>query len=267
MSYIALDDVDIALAAALLIVHAALAIWQRLGLARQLMIAALRMIVQLSLLGLVLRFLFRDASPYWSLLAALVMIGFAGYEIVARQSRRLSLAWTYAIGTSVMLVGGGIVTAYALTVLIRPEPVYDPRYALPLLGMLLGNTMTGIALGIGALFDAAARERAAIEAQLTLGADRWTALRPVLRRAMRNGMTPIVNAMAATGLVSIPGMMTGQVLAGVEPMDAARYQMMIMFLIGGVVALGTTAAVYMAAWRLTDSRHRLRADRLTVLAE
>ncbi len=87
-------------------------------------------------------------------------------------------------------------------------------------------------------------------------------MRPTLREAVRSGMLPIVNAMAATGLVAIPGMMTGQILAGADPADAIRYQLLIMFMIAGGAGLGVFAAVYAGARRLTDARHRLRLDRL-----
>ena len=267
MTYIQLDILDIALAAALLVVNAVLSIWLRLGLARQIAIAAVRMVVQLWLLGLILNFLFSRVSPALTLLAAVVMIAFAGYEAAARQQRPLTGWWTYGIGTATMLFAGGLVAVFALTALVRPEPWYDPRYALPLLGMILGNAMTGIALGLNTLFTMAARERTAIEARICLGADRWTALRHVTREAMRSGMIPILNMMAATGVVAIPGMMTGQVLAGVAPIDAVKYQLLIIFLIAGVVGLGTFAAVHLGAWRLTDDRHRLRLDRLGSGAE
>ncbi len=263
MSYIHLGFIDVALAALLLVINAGLSIWLRLGLAGQLTIAGIRMVVQLSLLGLVLNFLFTEVSPLWTVLAALVMVGFAGYEVTARQDRSLAGFWTYGIGTSTMLVAAGLVTVFALTALVRPEPWYDPRYALPLLGMILGNAMTGISLGLNTLFTTAARERTSIEARLCLGADRWTALSHVTRESVRSGMIPIVNSMAATGVVAIPGMMTGQVLAGVAPLEAVKYQLLIMFLIAGVVGLGTFGAVYLGAWRLSDERHRLRLDRLT----
>jgi putative ABC transport system permease protein len=257
MTYIQLDILDIALAAALLAINAGLSIWLRLGLARQIAVAAARMVVQLWLLGLVLNYLFTRVSPLLTLLAAALMVAVAGYEATARQERSLTGWWTYGIGTATMLLAGGLITVFALTALVGPEPWYDPRYALPLLGMLLGNAMTGIALGLNTLFTMAARERAAIEARICLGADRWTALGHVIREAIRSGLIPIVNTMAATGVVAIPGMMTGQVLAGVAPIEAAKYQLLIIFLIAGVVALGTFAAVYLGAWRLTDD---LRGD-------
>ena len=98
---------------------------------------------------------------------------------------------------------------------------------------------------------------------MALGADARTALEEITRKAIRAGMIPTINAMSATGLVALPGMMTGQILAGVDPVEAVKYQLLVMFLIGGGTALGVFAAVNMGTRRLTDSRHRLRLDRLS----
>jgi putative ABC transport system permease protein len=161
-----------------------------------------------------------------------------------------------------MLLAATVVTVFALTTQVRPEPWYHPRYALPLLGMILGNTMTGISLGMHTLTTGLVRERAAVEARLTLGATRQEALLPVTRAALRSALMPIVNGMTAAGVVSLPGMMTGQILAGAAPVEAVKYQLLIMFLIAGGTGLGAVAAVMTTAWRLTDQRHRLRLDRL-----
>jgi putative ABC transport system permease protein len=154
------------------------------------------------------------------------------------------------------------VTLFALTTQLNPEPWYHPRYALPLLGMILGNTMTGISLGLHTLTSGLVRERAAVEARLALGATRHEAVLPVTRMALRSALMPIINSMAATGLVALPGMMTGQILAGAEPAQAVRYQLLIMFLIAGGTGLGATTAVLAGVLRLTDHRDRLRLDRL-----
>ncbi len=97
---------------------------------------------------------------------------------------------------------------------------------------------------------------------LGLGETRAVAFRPFVRSAVRNGLIPIINAMSAAGVVSLPGMMTGQILSGVEPMEAIKYQILIMFLIAGGTALGVVTAVHAGALRLSDARHRLRLDRL-----
>jgi UDP-glucose/iron transport system permease protein len=263
MNFIALGPGDIAVAATLLALNAALSILLRLRLEKQIAVAAARMVIQLVLMGLVLKALFNVASPLFTALTALAMMLFAGREVMARQKRQLSGWWGYGLGTTSMVFAGGLVTVFALTTQFRPDPWYDARFALPLLGMILGNTMTGVALGIDRLMTGAARERPAIEARLALGHSRAEALGGVIRDAVRTGLIPTINAMSAIGLVYIPGMMTGQILAGVAPMEAVKYQLLIMFLIAGGTGFGVLGAVLAGAWRLTDARHRLRLDRMT----
>lgn len=261
-AYIPLDHLDLALAAGFLLLNGLFSLLLGLGLERRLLIAGLRMSVQLILVGLVLKALFDLAQPWLVLLVALVMVAVAGREIWARQQRRLGGPWGYGIGTGAALLAGGLITLIGLGVHIQPEPWWSPRYALPLLGMILGNLMTGVALAVDSLHDLLHRERSAVEARLLLGYTRREALLPVLRRALHSGFTPIINAMAATGIVSLPGMMTGQIMSGVSPEQAVKYQLLVMFLIGGATGLGVLLAVFASAVRLTDGRHRLRLDRL-----
>ena len=260
--YATLSYADVAIAAIFLCINGALSVALGLGLAKRLALSAIRMTVQLVLVGFILKMLFDISSPWLTLAVALVMAAIAGREILARQETPLAGFWGYGIGSSTMLFAGGIVTVFALTVQIRPEPWFDPRYALPLFGMILGNIMTGISLGLDTLIGLAKRERAAIEAQLTLGATRWQALQPFTRKALSSGLVPTINAMAATGVVSLPGMMTGQILAGIDPTEAVKYQLMLMFLIAGSTGFGVLSSVMLAVWRVTDDRHRLRLDRL-----
>ena len=263
VTFIPLDLIDLALAATLILVNGVLSLVLRLRLERQLLIAVARMVVQLALVSLILTTLFENVSLLWTSLAAAAMVLFAGREIMARQERRLAGLWSYGLGTSCMLFSGGLVTVFALTALVGAEPWYHPRFALPLLGMILGNTMTGVSLGLHTLTTGLARDSAAVEARLALGATRHEALLPVTRTAMRSGLIPVVNSMAAAGIVHLPGMMTGQILAGISPYDAVQYQILVMFLIAGATAMGVVAAVLGGAFRLTDNCHRLRLDRLT----
>jgi len=263
VTYIQLSYGDLILPALLVVMNGALSIALHLRLERHLAIAAVRMLVQLVLVGYVLTFLFATVSPLWTALAAIAMVLFAAREVIARQKRQLRGWWAYGLGASCTLLAAGTVTVFALLTQLRPEPWYHPRYALPILGMILGNTMTGISLGLDVLTNGLVRERASVEACLALGANRYVALLPVMRDALRSGFMPTINGMAAIGLFSLPGMMTGQILSGVEPIDAVKYQLLIMFLIAGGTGLGTLAAVIGGGYRLTDSRHRLRLDRLT----
>lgn len=262
MSYISLSPHDLALAALLILINAGISLTFRLGLERTLLITTLRMVAQLALIGLVLKWIFAQTSPLWTLLLATIMIAAAGHEAVARQHRRIAGWRTYGLGTGTLLLVGTFATMFAVGGIISPDPWYAPRYVLPILGMVLGNSLTGIALALDTLTENAWRDRAAIEAQLSQGATRSTALGDTARRALKTGMTPILNAMAASGVVSLPGMMTGQILAGVDPVEATKYQILIMFLIAGSTALGVLAATFGGVLLITDERHRLRLDRL-----
>jgi putative ABC transport system permease protein len=262
VSYVTLTYWDMALAATLILLNGVISMAFRLGLEKTLLFAAVRMSIQLMAIGFVLKFIFAQTSALWTAGLALIMILVAGREVKARQETPFKGWRAYGLGTATLLFVGTIATIFGVGVLIGPEPWYAARYVIPVLGMMLGNTLTGISLGLDSLTTTARRERNAIEARIALGAQRFDALSDVIRGALRTGMMPIVNAMAASGIVALPGMMTGQILSGVDPVEATKYQLMIMFLIAGGTALGVFLAVLGGARYLTDERHRLRLDRL-----
>lgn len=260
-AYVPLSFVDLIIAAALVAVNGAVSVAYRLHLERPLAVASLRMIVQLALVALILKFIFAQTSPGWSVLFAAVVAVAAGAEIVLRQERRFT-AWRAMILSSSPAFVSGLLTTFVALAVIQPQPWYAPRILLPILGMLVGNAMSGVALVLDTLTSAAARERDVIEARLALGATRYAAFETIMRRSLRIGLMPILNAMAAAGIVSLPGMMTGQILAGIDPVEAAKYQILIMFLIAGATALAVLTGALSAIHLLTDERHRLRLDRL-----
>ncbi len=253
---------DLALAALLVVASAALAWAFRLGLARSLLIAGSRMVIQLLLVGLVLKVVFDRAELLWITLIAVVMLSVAGYEVTARQKRRMVGLWGMGIGVAAMFLSTFTVTVLTLMVILGPLPWYTPQYSIPLLGMLLGNTMTGVALGLDRLTQSLWERRAMVEARLMLGHPWSQAVADIRRDCMRAGMIPTLNAMAAAGIVSLPGMMTGQILAGAAPVEAVKYQILIMGLIMGATTAGTALAVQVACRHLFDARERLRLDRI-----
>ena len=261
-----LSSLDLSLAALLVVL---LAITTRLvypQLAGQLLVAALRTVIQLLLIGLVLKALFASASLLWVIGLSAFMLLVAGREVMARQHRRFSGRWGYSIGLLSMFISSFSVTLFALLVVVRNEPWYQPQYAIPLLGMLLGNTMNGIALALDRLTQLAWDQRPVIEARLMLGHSAKQAIADIRRQVFRTGMIPIINAMAAAGIVSLPGMMTGQILAGAPPVETVKYQILIMFLIAAGAGFGTLAAVRLGVYRLFDDRQRLRLERLSLVA-
>lgn len=264
MSYVPLSWPDLAAAAVLIVFNGVLSWALRLGLERSIAIATLRMVIQLGIVGFVLKFVFEQTSPLLTALMALVMVAVAGHEALARQERRVGGWMAYGIGTGTLFFVGLVATIYTMTVIIRPEPWYAPRYVLPILGMILGNVLTGMALVFNTVTQSARRDRAAIEARLALGESRFEATASVATHAVKTGLIPMLNAMAAAGVVSLPGMMTGQILAGVDPIEAAKYQVMIMFVLAAATAFGVMLSAIGAIWLITDTRHRLRLTALGI---
>ena len=128
--------------------------------------------------------------------------------------------------------------------------------------MVLGNTLSGISLSLDRFMEGLVRNRLQIETWLALGATRWEATHTEIQTAIRTGMIPTINSMMVMGIVSLPGMMTGQILAGASPLDAVRYQIIIIFAITSGTALGTLAVVVLTWQVLLNSSHQLRLERL-----
>ena len=257
-----LSWLDLAMSASLIILLAGLSWWQRLALERQILIAALRTIVQLLLVGLILKSVFSGQYVWLLLLIAFVMLTVASWEVAARQKRRISGLWGIGIGSMSMFISSFTVTLFALLVIVGNTPWYEAQYAIPLLGMMLGNTMNGVALSLERLTTELWQQRNIIEGRLILGEPWWQATQELRRDAVRSGLIPTINAMATVGVVSLPGMMTGQILAGIDPLEAVKYQILIMFMISAGAGFGVVVAIRLALSHLFDERQRLRLDRL-----
>lgn len=263
MNVISLSPFDLAMAAVLILLLALASIVLKLDLASRIVIAAIRTVVQLLLIGLVLKLLFAQVNLLFVAGLSILMLLIAGREVMARQQRRFGGLWGYGLGTLSMFVSSFTLTIYALVVVVGTEPWYTPQYAVPLLGMMLGNTMTGVSLALDKLTTTAWQQRNIIEARLILGQDWRTAIGDITRDSVRIGMVPMINAMAAAGLVSLPGMMTGQILSGTEPVEAVKYQILIMFLITAGTGFAAMLATWIGARRLFDDRQRLHLERLS----
>jgi putative ABC transport system permease protein len=257
---IQLSALDLVVSAVLVLAAGAVSVALRLGMERRLAIAAARTVVQLLLVGYVLRFVFGLATVPAVLAMAAVMVTAASRAAVQRASRTFGGATLRAFLT---LVVCGLLTTFTVTrLVIGVEPWWQPRYLIPLLGMVLGNGLTGISLCLDTLLESLSDRRAEVEMELALGATRWEAARGPLREAVRRGMIPIVNSMMVVGLVSLPGMMTGQILAGASPLEAVKYQIVIMFMVAGATSLGCIGMAMLVYRRLFNERHQLRAERI-----
>ncbi len=259
---IELGTLDLVIAAMLVVAAGVISLALRLNLERRLLIASARTVVQLLLVGYVLRYVF-DAAAWWSIsIVVLIMISAASVAAVRRASRTFASANWLAFLT--LLLTGLVTTSIVTGLVIGVQPWYMPQYLIPLLGMVLGNGLTGISLCLDALLESLAERRHQVEMELTHGATRWEAALPPLRDAVRRGMIPIINSMMVVGIVSLPGMMTGQILAGADPAEAVKYQIVVMFMVAGATSLGCIAIGWLTCRRLFNDRHQLRGELIVV---
>ena len=151
---------------------------------------------------------------------------------------------------------------FVLSGILQIDPWYSPQYFFPLLGMVLGNTLNVISLALERFMESLSVRRKEVEMLLSLGATSWEAAHELIRDALGTSMIPTLNSMMVMGIVSLPGMMTGQILAGVSPGEAVRYQIMMIFVIATAAALGATLIVVLAFRALFNSHHQLLIERL-----
>jgi putative ABC transport system permease protein len=142
-----------------------------------------------------------------------------------------------------MLLSSGLTLAYVTQVVLHVQPWYDPRYLIPLFGMIVGNAMNGAALAAERLASEMESRRGEVEAYLALGASPARAAAEPVRRALIAALIPSVNGLMTVGLVQLPGMMTGQILAGQSPLLAVRYQVVVVFMLAGATAMTTVMVV------------------------
>lgn len=257
-----LSPLDVAIASALILINGAISIVLKLGLEKRLALAATRCIVQLALIGYVLEWIFRLERWDVILLLCLVMTVVAGISAVGRVERKLPGLYLNSIVS--IFVSSWLVTVVTLLAILgyyswRETPA---QYVIPFLGVILGNTLNGVSLGMDRLGEHLTRRRGEVELLLSLGATRWEAARGPVRDSIRTGMIPMINSMMVVGIVSLPGIMTGQLLSGVAPAAAVRYQIVIMFIIAAGTALGTIGVILLSFERLFNHSHQFLHDEI-----
>ena len=196
---------------------------------RDIGISILRMSIQLTLVGIYLKTLFNLNNPYLNGIWILMMLVVADFSILRRaglKARYFALATFTAITLSILFS-----TAYLVILVIQPTHFYDARYIVPLAGMILGNCLQGNVIALERFYSSIRKNEDEYLTFLTLGATRWEAVRPYFRDAIKAAINPTIASMATMGLVSLPGMMTGQILGGSEPWLAVKYQIAIMLCI------------------------------------
>ncbi|TPX59550.1 hypothetical protein PhCBS80983_g02432 [Powellomyces hirtus] len=256
-----LDWTNVATAATLILGNALVSMLFGLGLERTLIVSAIRCVVQLTIMGQILQPVFEKENPWFvaGLSALLIMISVL--EIYFNRTKHRH-DYMFATVLFSMVLSVVLTSAIGNAFAIRADPWWRPRTYIPTMGMLLGNSMSGMAVGLNVVMGQATENKELIELYLAYGATRWEAARPVVIQGVRTALLPVLNMMSVMGLISIPGMMTGQIMGGASIGDAVRYQQIITFMISACTTISTVASCCACVAIIFDDHDRLRLDRI-----
>ncbi len=238
---------------ALVLVALAIAIsrWQKVGLEKDMLVAVVRAFIQLIAIGYALDLIFSAQGSFWILLVVGIMIAIAGYT-AGQRGRGVPNSQQVAMAS----VSLGAVLTLGLLIALQVFP-FEPRFIIPIAGMIVGNSMTVTGLVMARLRDDLKLQRPQIEAALALGATRRQATTRQLRRALTTGMTPIIDNTKTVGLISLPGAMTGMILAGASPLEAVQLQIIVMYMLVGAAAFGGLTATFLTYRQFFTAAHQL----------
>ncbi len=230
----------------------------RTGLVRSTLWALIRMTVQLLFVGLYLEYIFRWDNPWLNLLWVLIMTLVASYTVINRTGLKLKVFfWSILLSMILSIV---LIDYYFLGFVIGLKNILTARYFIPITGMLLGNSLKNVIIGLEAYYKRIDREQTSYRWQLANGATQSEALLPFMRYAFRRAFNPLIATTAIMGLISLPGMMTGQILGGSDPMVAVKYQIMILVVIFSSTALNVWLTIFLSDRMAFDGFGNLKRE-------
>lgn len=221
---------------------------------RLLFVASLKMTIQLIIAGYILTFIFEDPNPLFTLTYLLVIFGFTVFRVLKPNQE---LNQRFKIYTATSIVASGAFVLFFLLEVVVNKNIFNPQYIIPFSGMIMGNTMTGTGLALKTFRNELEGRRTQIDVLLNIGAHPKKILFPFVSRAIETALLPTMNNMIGMGIVSLPGMMTGQILAGADPMTAILYQIPIMIAISATVCLSTFGSLYFGYKTMWNKRYQI----------
>ncbi len=247
---------DMLLTGLLVLLTLTLSVWERVELERKLIIASFRTVVQLIMVGYIIEYIFHLNRWYIILFALSFMVLIAAQAAVAQQKKKFKGLYGL-MGFSIFI--GTFLTTFTVTfVIFKIDPWYNPVYLIPLAGMILGNSMNGGALAGERFYSEVNSGMDRIETLLILGHDYKFACKDAKREAVRAAMIPTINSMMTVGIVALPGMMTGQILAGVHPVVATKYQIIVMLMLAATVTITAVIFVNLSMCRYFTKEQQLK---------
>ena len=243
---------DVAATLTLVAVAIAVAVWERTDLQADIAVAAARAFIQLTAIGYVIKAIFASDSILWVALLLAVMVVF-GALTARHRARQVPSSFLPLLGALALAGASTLLLVVALGVF---EP--EPRFLVPVGGMVVGNSMTAAAVALNRLGDEVRSSARQIEATLALGATSTQAMLPIIRRSLRSGTIPLIDSTKTTGLIFFPGTMVGMLLAGADPIDAVRLQLILLYTLLGSVSLAALVATGLAYRNFFTAAHQLK---------
>ena len=226
----------------------------RIDQTKLLIVASVRMTVQLVIAGLVLTYILKNPSPWFTVAYLLVMTAFAIYTVLSR-NRGINRRFQVIVGVSLAATGLVIVCFFIMVVV--GVNLFNAQYTIPISGMIIGNAMTGCSLGLRTFTQQIADQRGRIDSLVNMGATPQRILLPFVNAALETALVPTLNSMLGMGIISLPGMMTGQILSGTMPMTAILYQIAILIAISAVTCLAVFCSLFFGYRTLYNARAQM----------
>ena len=261
MSYVEIPLWRLSIAALLVVVAIVLSRAKQLDLEKDLGLGAIRAAVQLLAIGYALHLLIATAHPVAVLSVLAVMWIVAAWTSTRRLKTGPGTRVLFPYAFAAIGLGAFVALVPVFLLVIPPRPWFEARYVIPIGGMMLSSAMNVVAQVFERLFASARTEEATLEQYLALGASPQQALAPYIKAALRSALIPTINGLVTVGLVALPGMMTGQILAGTAPEQAVRYQVVIMYQLVAVAAVAGVAAASFARRLLFTADAQLRSHK------
>ncbi len=242
----------------LMLIPLAIFRYYRSGLEKATVWAVLRMTVQLLLVGLYLEYIFKWDNPWINLAWVFVMTIVASYTVIKRTGLRLRLFFVPVLLSTLASIV--LIDYYFLGYVIGLKNIFTARYFIPITGMLLGNSLKNVIIALDSFYHRIDDEQITYRWELANGATRAEALLPFMRFALKKAFNPLIATTAVMGLISLPGMMTGQILGGSDPMVAVKYQIMILVVIFSSTSLNVWLTILFSGRIAFDAYDNLRRE-------
>lgn len=220
---------DLLLGFSILIIPFSVFLYYRIRLINDLIVSVLRMAVQLFLVAVYLEWIFDKNNALINSLWVLMMVIIGAFTVVRRVKMPLKLYLLPVMFAGFLSIV--IIDSFFLGLVVKPAYFFDARYFIPITGMVLGNSLNHNIVGLNAWFSGLSKQKELYYFLLTNSGNKHKAMLPFIQKAIVAGLNPLLATMSVIGLISLPGMMTGQILGGASPVIAIKYQVMIMLAI------------------------------------